>query len=408
VAIPGDGDIEALLSRRFTAAAGLVSLEAGCDGDPVHWSPNASPIGELRAATFGRDLDLAWRRTSYSALTAAAHDGRIGAPAEPIPAVGSEPERGGLQDEPSEPVVLRVTATSGAEDAAAAVASPMASLPGGTAFGSLVHAVLETVDTAAVDLAAEIGECVAEQLGRWAPAASAAVDAPQLAAALMAVYDTPLGPAAEGLRLRDFGASDRLTELGFELPLCGGDQPGARLVLGSLGPLVSRHLAMAAAGDPMAPYGDRLSEPLLREQSLRGFLNGSLDAVLRLRDGSGPARYLVVDYKTNWLSLAAPGSGLLTAADYSPARLAAAMLDSDYPLQALLYSVALHRYLRWRQPGYDPAVHLGGVLYLYLRGMCGPETPVVDEQPCGVFAWRPPSALVTELSDALDTGKVRQ
>ena len=42
-------------------------------------------------------------------------------------------------------------------------------------------------------------------------------------------------------------------------------------------------------------------------------------------------------------------------ADYAPARLADAMLHSHYPLQALLYSVVVHRYLRWRLPGYDPA-----------------------------------------------------
>jgi exodeoxyribonuclease V beta subunit len=44
------------------------------------------------------------------------------------------------------------------------------------------------------------------------------------------------------------------------------------------------------------------------------------------------------------------------------------------------------------------------VLYLYLRGMCGPDTPLVDGAPCGVFAWRPPVALVEELSDLLDGG----
>ena len=66
------------------------------------------------------------------------------------------------------------------------------------------------------------------------------------------------------------------------------------------------------------------------------------------------------------------------------------MTRCDYALQALLYSVVLHRFLRWRLPGYDPATHLGGVLYLYLRGMCGPATPVVDGLPCGVFSWRPP------------------
>ena len=57
------------------------------------------------------------------------------------------------------------------------------------------------------------------------------------------------------------------------------------------------------------------------------------------------------------------------------------MLHSDYPLQALLYCVVLHRFLRWRQPGYDPARHLGGVLYLFVRGMCGPDTPVTDGHP---------------------------
>ncbi len=79
----------------------------------------------------------------------------------------------------------------------------------------------------------------------------------------------------------------------------------------------------------------------------------------------------------------------LTALDYTPALMTEAMLHSHYPLQALLYSVVLHRYLRWRLPGYDPSDHLGGILYLYVRGMCGPETPVVDGQPCGVFAWQP-------------------
>jgi exodeoxyribonuclease V beta subunit len=81
--------------------------------------------------------------------------------------------------------------------------------------------------------------------------------------------------------------------------------------------------------------------------------------------------------------------------------MADSMLHSHYPLQAMLYSVVLHRYLRWRLPDYDPERHLGGVLYLYLRGMCGPQTPVVDGMRCGVFSWRPPAAMVVALSDLL-------
>ena len=78
------------------------------------------------------------------------------------------------------------------------------------------------------------------------------------------------------------------------------------------------------------------------------------------------------------------------------------MISAHYPLQALLYSAALHRYLRWRLPGYDPERHLGGVLYLFLRGMAGPDTPTQDGIACGVFSWRPAPALVVALSDLLD------
>ena len=88
--------------------------------------------------------------------------------------------------------------------------------------------------------------------------------------------------------------------------------------------------------------------------------------------------------------------------DYRPDRLPAAMAEHHYPLQALLYSVALHRYLRWRVRGYEPARHLGGVAYLFVRGMAGPATPTVAGNPYGVFTWRVPPSLVTALSDLLD------
>ena len=162
-------------------------------------------------------------------------------------------------------------------------------------------------------------------------------------------------------------------------------------------PLLRRHLPST---DPLAGYVAELAEPNLADQALRGFLTGSIDAVLRVAEQEADPRYLVVDYKTNWLG---PLDGpTLTLADYTPGRLAAAMTAAHYPLQALLYSVALHRLLRWRQPGYDPARHLGGILYLFVRGMAGPETPRVAGVPCGVFSWRPPEGLVPELSDLLD------
>jgi exodeoxyribonuclease V beta subunit len=85
--------------------------------------------------------------------------------------------------------------------------------------------------------------------------------------------------------------------------------------------------------------------------------------------------------------------------------MAEAMLQAHYPLQALLYEVALHRYLRWRLPHYDPERHLGGVLYLFLRGMCGPGVRFSDGTVPGVFAWRPPASLIVASSELLAVGK---
>jgi exodeoxyribonuclease V beta subunit len=146
------------------------------------------------------------------------------------------------------------------------------------------------------------------------------------------------------------------------------------------------------AADPLAGYPDLLAT--LSPPPLRGFLTGSIDAVLRR---PGP-EFTVVDYKTNKLAM-----GPVDATHYSQEAMAAEMLRAHYPLQALLYLAALHRYLRWRLPGYDPDVHLGGGLYLFVRGMCGPDTPVgPDGAPFGVVSWTPPAGLVPALSALLD------
>ncbi|HLR84238.1 MAG TPA: exodeoxyribonuclease V subunit beta, partial [Nocardioidaceae bacterium] len=205
------------------------------------------------------------------------------------------------------------------------------------------------------------------------------------------------GPLAHDRRLVDVERIDRLDELEFELPLAGGESADGHASVASIARLLREHLP---DDDPLAAYADDLAVPQFVARRMRGFLTGSIDLVLRVRDGDGAPAYLVVDYKTNWLG----ADDVITAAHYRPDALARAMRAAHYPLQALLYSVALHRLLRWREPSYDPERHLGGVLYLFLRGMCGEETPRYDGVPSGVFSWRPPSGLVVAMSDLLDGG----
>ncbi len=359
--VPEDPAVTDRLSSWATGFDDFISVEPVA-GKPVSggkWQSADDARGSLEAARFDRELDLLWRRTSYSALTVSAHE---------APGVGSEVEAPEKSDEPiDEP--LSPQAPDGP-------ASLMNGLPAGAAFGTLVHEVLEVVDTATADLPAEVLRRCQEAIG----ARLAQVEPSALAIALLGVLHTPLGFGT----LASIAPQDRLAELDFELPLAGGDHPAAAdVTLLQVASLLRRHLP---TDDPLAPYPDLLHT--LDAPPLRGFLVGSIDAVLRI---SGPV-YVIVDYKTNRLA-----QGDLTALNFTRERMAAEMMRSHYPLQALIYSVALHRYLRWRQPGYDPSLHLGGVQYQFVRGMVGPETPA----GCGVFDWKPPPELVTELSDLL-------
>ena len=59
-----------------------------------------------------------------------------------------------------------------------------------------------------------------------------------------------------------------------------------------------------------------------------------------------------------------------SCAGYAPAQLEVAMRHSEYDLQALIYTVALHRWLRFRLgDGYDYARDFGGIRYLFCRGL---------------------------------------
>jgi exodeoxyribonuclease V beta subunit len=381
---PLERDVRERFERLAAEAAGCVSVERAAPAAPGTPPPEPRAAVTLSAAHFERDVDHRWRRTSYSDITAGTHE----------PRVASEPEEHALSDEPptAGPALLAAGADDGVrETALRAVPSLLAAMPAGIHVGTFVHRVLEATDFAADDLPAELSRAVDAVQGRRAVEVGPAED---VVAGLAAAIETPLGPLLGDRRLRDVPRADRLDELAFELPLAGGDEATGDVALPAIGAVLR--------GDPLlTPYADRLEDPLLR-RSVRGYLAGSIDLVVRVREGDGTPRFVVIDHKTNWLG--APGERL-SAWHHRPAALAAEMHRAHYVLQALLYTVALHRYLRWRLPGYEPGRNLAGVLYLFVRGMAGPGTPRVDGMPCGVFAWRPSAELVEELSAVLDGGR---
>jgi exodeoxyribonuclease V beta subunit len=271
---------------------------------------------------------------------------------------------------------------------------PLADLPGGVRVGTFIHRVLETSDFAAESLEKELRTRIESELA-WRRIDLGDPDA--WVAGLVTMLETPLGPLADDMALKEFGPGDRLDEISFELPLVGGDTPSGDLSLSDIAGVLRAHLG---TDDILAPYADRLADPSL-DNTLRGYLTGSLDLVLRLPGD----RFAVVDYKTNWLGGSSGNEA--SAWHYRPSALTAEMYRAHYPLQALLYSVALHRYLRWRLPAYDPTKQFAGVLYLFVRGMSSPRFPKVGGQPCGVWGWRPPVTLLDALSDLFEQGGSR-
>ena len=112
-------------------------------------------------------------------------------------------------------------------------------------------------------------------------------------------------------------------------------------------------------------------------------------------------RLVIADYKTNRLHDRDAANPL---AAYAPANLVAAMAEHDYPLQALVYGTAVWRLLRWRlgprkPAGWDPGECIAGIVYGFIRGMKGPDTPEdAAGGRYGVFTWQPPVAIWRRLS----------
>lgn len=167
-----------------------------------------------------------------------------------------------------------------------------------------------------------------------------------------------------GFSLSDIGTAQKICEMEFYLTI-------GQLQAGNLNSFLRQH------------------DYLLEHQGysfndISGFLKGFIDLVFE-HDG----RYFIADYKSNYLGPA--------PIDYNEAGYKTAMYEHHYHLQYLIYTLALHRYLKLRIPDYDYERHFGGVYYLFLRGMYAD-----DDQQNGIFFHRPEAAVLEKLELSFD------
>lgn len=230
--------------------------------------------------------------------------------------------------------------------------------PAGTEVGSYLHLLLEKLDFRTTSPWGDIAQQVLRHSAQIAPRFN--LDhtrwGQDAATWLAQVIHTPLD--GTGLSLAQLGPAQRLNELEFDF----ATHPVNITAL--------NRLLDQAAGQPLPP---------LAVDTFQGLVTGVIDLVFEHQ-----GRFYIADYKSNFLG------GQLT--DYSADRLRATMVERRYDLQYLLYTLALHRYLRQRLADYDYEKHFGGVYYLFLRGMRPPTGARF-----GVYHTRPDLHLVDTL-----------
>ena len=205
----------------------------------------------------------------------------------------------------------------------------------GPVVGNWVHDQLEWL--ADESFALTVDGPLAQRLVQRCERAGRAAQAADLVQWLAAVVQHPLQPLGVALS----GLTQLLPEMEFWLP-------AAQLPAPEIDGLCKQHLL---PGQP---------RPELPARQLHGMLMGFADLVFE-----HAGCYWVLDYKTNFLGP--------DGAAYDAQALADAMLAHRYDVQAALYLLALHRLLRSRLgAAYDPARHLGGALYFFVRGIDGP------------------------------------
>ena len=158
------------------------------------------------------------------------------------------------------------------------------------------------------------------------------------------------------LYLRDMNMGNAWAEMGFTLPV-------KSMEVARLDTLITKHVLA------------HLPRPSLIPKQMNGMLTGFMDLIFE-HEG----RYYVLDYKSNRLS------------GYSNEDLQTSILGHRYDVQYTLYLLALHRLLKSRLDDYDYDEHVGGAIYLFLRG--------IQFESQGVFVDRPSKALILALDEA--------
>ena len=231
----------------------------------------------------------------------------------------------------------------------------------GAQAGICLHALLETQSFTQPFDPIQVGNILSQH--------SIAADTIAVSGWLNHILAAPLQTqGVDRFTLNSISDAQRLSELEFMLSARDTDKSKLNVAL--------KNISLSG--------GDSADATAQVSFALNGLLRGFIDCVVEAN-----GKYYIFDWKSNHL-----GTGIDS---YDHTAMQTSMITHRYDWQAALYLVALHRYLASSLAHYDPAQHLGGAWYVFLRGAGDVRRPA----GAGLFHYNPPLAAIVALDEAL-------
>ena len=272
--------------------------------------------------------------------------------------------------------------------------NPFANFPRGTAAGDCLHRILEKIDFQNEMHSEKNSSLIIDELRK------AGLDLKLITlvqSGLDRVLNIPLGGALGKLFLKQVSSKNRIHEMKFDLPLAKGGKP-----------LTSKDFSKAFHKNPKSRFGVSYAKYISQLNFVgKGFLTGSIDMVFADNSNHSKAKWWILDWKSNWIGILKDQKVSCGPQHYDKISIERQMLLHHYPLQAHIYLVALHRLLKWRLPNYSPNQHLGGYVYMFIRGI--PEYNCISNQfkkndlP-GLLIENAPIERVLEINNIIEQG----
>ncbi|WP_320682111.1 UvrD-helicase domain-containing protein [Prochlorococcus sp. MIT 1314] len=231
--------------------------------------------------------------------------------------------------------------------------NPLSEFPKGTIAGTCLHKIIEKFEFRN-DNNQGLIELIIEELNFHQIDTSLAF---KVKDAILRIINISLGSKLQNKKLVDIPNEQLLKEVKYDLTL---SYEGRNLNAHD----ISKCFLLDQEYEFGEEYANKVSDLQIMN---KGFHSGCIDAVFPVGNTLKDSKWWVIDWKSNFIC-GSDNSDCLPR-NYNYENMRNEMIKHHYPLQSHLYLLALHRLLKWRFKNYQPHLHLGGYIYLFLKGL---------------------------------------